>query len=367
MIIEFILLCVILVVIAIDFLVKKRKKSSSKEIEKFQESDTNNIKKLAILKWAIISLAVLSLGSIVIYQIVFAPITYKYSEVTFNNNLAYLKNDMSLLTGKINDSTYKGLFVDGKREGNHKFHFFYYSNKDSVIRKLEDRFFQGIFNDLKFYYYKNDNEHGNGVLRKWSEESNYQNGKLEGLTHVWFQNGQLRFKGNYRNGMLEGLTTVWYENGQLRFKGNYRNGKLEGLTQMWYQNRQLKLDYKYFNKKPANGLNRKWRKNGQLLSFHNYYKGTGSRQYYYENGQTAEKHSHTDGKLESIKKWYKNGQLESEQIYKNGIKAFLRVWWENGIQCKEVSYKGFGDSYSEWDENGELLYKGSFRNWENIY
>lgn len=96
---------------------------------------------------------------------------------------------------------------------------------------------------------------------------------------------------------LEGLTQVWFQNGQLRFKGNYRNGMLEGLTNVWFQ----------------------------------------------------------------------NGQLNSEQIYKNGIKAFSRVWWESGIQCREISYIGFGDNVSEWDENGELLYKGSFRNWKNIY
>jgi len=97
------------------------------------------------------------------------------------------------------------------------------------------------------------------------------------------------------------------------------------------------------------------------------YKGTGSEQGYYENGAKYERLSYTDGKLESWLIWHENGQLESDRIYKNGIKAFLRVWWENGILAREISYIGFGDSASEWDENGELLYKGSFRNWENIF
>ena len=126
--IELVLLGLIAVVLIVDFIlrgIKKRKKSSSKEIEKFEESETSTVKKPAILKWAIISLAVLSLGSLVVYQIVFAPKTYKSAEVTFNNNLAYLKTDMSLLTGKINDSIHKGLFVDGKREGFHKIKFTY--------------------------------------------------------------------------------------------------------------------------------------------------------------------------------------------------------------------------------------------------
>ena len=187
--IEFILLGVILLVIAIDFLVKKRKKSSSKEIEKFQESETSAVKKPAILKWAIISLAVLSLGSLVVYQIVFAPKTYKSAEVTFNNNLAYLKTDMSLLTGKINDNIYKGWFVNGKEEGFHR------------------------------------RWHKNGQLKR---EGNYINGKPEGLHRWWYKNGQLEAEGNFVNAKQDGLWRLWFENGQLKAEGNYVDGEMVG-------------------------------------------------------------------------------------------------------------------------------------------
>jgi len=187
--IEFILLGVILLVIAIDFLVKKRKKSSSKEIEKFQESETSAVKKPAILKWAIISLAVLSLGSLVVYQIVFAHKTYKSAEVTFNNNLAYLKTDMSLLTGEINDNINKGLFVNGKEEGFHR------------------------------------RWHKNGQLKR---EGNYINGKPEGLHRWWYKNGQLEAEGNFVNAKEDGLWRLWFENGQLKAEGNYVDGEMVG-------------------------------------------------------------------------------------------------------------------------------------------
>ena len=179
--IEFILLGVILLVIAIDFLVKKRKKSSSKEIEKFEESETSAVKKPAILKWAIISLAVLSLGSLVVYQIVFAPKTYKYAEVTFNNNLAYLKTDMSLLTGEIKDNIYKGLFVNGKREG----------------------------------------------LHRW-----------------WYKNGQLEAEGNFVNANQDGLWRLWFENGQLKAERNYVDGEMEGLGRTWNINGKKPIKWK---------------------------------------------------------------------------------------------------------------------------
>ena len=89
--IELILLGVILLVVAIDFLVKKRKKNFSNEIEKFEDFKNENVKKPVILKWVLISLVLVSLGSLVVYQIVFAPKTYKSSEVVFNDDLAYLK------------------------------------------------------------------------------------------------------------------------------------------------------------------------------------------------------------------------------------------------------------------------------------
>ena len=203
--IELVLLGLIAVVIAIDFLVKKRKKSSSKEIEKFQESETSAVKKPAILKWAIISLAVLSLGSLVVYQIVFAPKTYKYAEVTFNNNLAYLKTDMSLLTGEIKDNIYKGLFVNGKEEGFHR------------------------------------RWHKNGQIKR---EGNYINGKGEGLHRWWYKNGQLEAEGNFVNNNNDGLWRLWFENGQLKAEGNYVDGEMEGLGRTWNINGKKPIKWK---------------------------------------------------------------------------------------------------------------------------
>ena len=95
---------------------------------------------------------VITLGSLLVYQILFAPKTYKTSEVTFVKNLTYLKNDMSLLTGRINDSRNKGVFVNGKAEGLYK------------------------------EWYEN------GQLKR---ERNYVNGKEEGLSRYWDENDNL--------------------------------------------------------------------------------------------------------------------------------------------------------------------------------
>ena len=246
--IEFILLGVILLVIAIDFLVKKRKKSSSKEIEKFQESETSAVKKPAILKWAIISLAVLSLGSLVVYQIVFAPKTYKSAEVTFNNNLAYLKTDMSLLTGKINDSIHKGLFVDGKREGFHKIKYSYFG-KDTILNFAEGEFLNNKYVGLWSFYHKNGELSGKGNYNESKGEklgsSGIPSDNRVGLWRFWYENGQLKAEGNYVNGKVKALWRWWYENGQLKQEGNYCNNNDEGLWRYWYENGNRKSN-KYY-------------------------------------------------------------------------------------------------------------------------
>ena len=248
MIIEFILLCVILVVIAIDFLVKKRKKSSSKEIEKFQESETSAVKKPAILKWAIISLAVLSLGSLVVYQIVFAPKTYKSAEVTFNNNLAYLKTDMSLLTGKINDSIHKGLFIDGKREGFHKIKYSYFG-KDTILNFAEGEFLNNKYVGLWSFYHKNGELSGKGNYNESKGEklgsSGIPSDNRDGLWRFWWENGQLKQELNLVNDKIKGFTRTWYENGQLEEEGNVLNGYKDGLWRFWDENGK-RLSNKYY-------------------------------------------------------------------------------------------------------------------------
>ena len=246
--IEFILLGVILLVIAIDFLVKKRKKSSSKEIEKFQESETSTVKKPAILKWAIISLAVLSLGSLVVYQIVFAPKTYKSAEVTFNNNLAYLKTDMSLLTGKINDSIHKGLFVDGKKEGFHKIQYTYFG-KDTILNFAEGEFLNNKYVGLWSFYHKNGELSGKGNYNESKGEklgsTGIPNNNRDGLWRYWYENGQLEWEINYVNGKSEGLYRRWYENGQLEKEGNFVNDNAKGLWRYWNENGKRKSN-KYY-------------------------------------------------------------------------------------------------------------------------
>ena len=167
---------------------------------------TETPKKAAVTKRIIFSIAVFSLA-IIAYRIYYSPKTYKRTEIVFNKDLVYVKKDMTLLNGKINDDRHKGEFVNGMKEGLHREWYNNYGQLES--------------------------------------EGNYLNGKIEGLWRSWHENGQLKSEENYLNGEIEGLSRSWHENGQLGFEGNYLSGEREGLWRTWYENGQLKSEVNY--------------------------------------------------------------------------------------------------------------------------
>ena len=57
-------------------------------------------------------------------------------------------------------------------------------------------------------------------------EVTYKVGKKDGLETVWYENGQMSFKGTFKDGKKDGLVTWWYENGQKRDERNYKDGEL---------------------------------------------------------------------------------------------------------------------------------------------
>jgi len=75
----------------------------------------------------------------------------------------------------------------------------------------------------------------NGVSIWWHEngnksmEENYKNGKRDGLETEWFENGQKELEANYKGGKQDGLETGWYENGQKEYNGNWKDAQQDGL------------------------------------------------------------------------------------------------------------------------------------------
>ena len=73
---------------------------------------------------------------------------------------------------------------------------------------------------------------------------NYKDGKQDGLSEDFHENGQLYSRKNYKDGKEEGLTEEFWENGQLQFRINFKNGKEDGLWEYFDEDGNLTSCYK---------------------------------------------------------------------------------------------------------------------------
>ena len=55
-------------------------------------------------------------------------------------------------------------------------------------------------------------------------EEYYKDGKLNGLSTWWYENGPKKFERRYEGGKLNGLSTFWHENGQIECEGFFKDG-----------------------------------------------------------------------------------------------------------------------------------------------
>ncbi len=334
-----------------------------------KKSGIETPKKAAVTRGIIFSIAVFSLA-IIAYGIYNSLRTYKRAEIVFNKDLAYVKKDMSLLNGKINDSLHKGEFVNGMKEGFHSIQYLY-TGKDTLFSNAEGQFKNNTYTGEWLFYYQSGMLYTKGVYAGSNGESKgstgVPNSEREGLWRFWHENGQLSQEGNYLNGKVEGLRRWWYENGQLEQEENSVNGKEEGLIRLWHENGELKQEGNYVNGK-AEGLYVRWYENGQLNQEGNYLNGEmeGLLRTWYENGQQRSEGNYLNGKLEGLLRlWHENGQLQDEGNYLNFKREGLfRSWYENG-QLKQEGNHVNGEReglWRLWHENGQLNQEGDYLN-----
>ena len=70
---------------------------------------------------------------------------------------------------------------------------------------------------------------------KKKKETNYIDGKENGLQVRWYMEGQKKVEGNWTDGKKDGLWVEYYENGQKQVEGNYMDGKQDGLKVGWHE------------------------------------------------------------------------------------------------------------------------------------
>jgi antitoxin component YwqK of YwqJK toxin-antitoxin module len=59
-------------------------------------------------------------------------------------------------------------------------------------------------------------------------QGSIKSGLIEGSWVVYYENGDLQYKGEFKNGVSEGPYVAYWDNGQLHSAGDYKDGKMEG-------------------------------------------------------------------------------------------------------------------------------------------
>ena len=105
--------------------------------------------------------------------------------------------------------------------------------------------------------------------------------------YSYYPNGQQEYAAEYLNGKLDGMSRHWSEDGFIISESEYSHGKLHGNWKKYYDNQTIMYEAHYFH--------------GQKH---------GKEKWYYNNGQVKSEESFHYGVSESpIIRWYPNGSI----------------------------------------------------------
>jgi hypothetical protein len=102
--------------------------------------------------------------------------------------------------------------------------------------------------------------------------TNYKDGKEDGPSTSWYENGQKYFEIHYKDGKRNGLDTKWYENGMKQSETHYKDGEPDGLHTAWYSNGR-KRGEKHFKDGKEDGLWTEWDEDGEKTFEGNFFEG----------------------------------------------------------------------------------------------
>jgi hypothetical protein len=99
----------------------------------------------------------------------------------------------------------------------------------------------------------------------------YRNGKLEGVSKGWYENGQSQWVSLYKNNLMKGNSKYWRENGQRWIDGNYHEGLRHGTHRVWHKNGRIET-LEFYQNGDVVGESKAWNENGNLTNheYHGY-------------------------------------------------------------------------------------------------
>ena len=84
-------------------------------------------------------------------------------------------------------------------------------------------------------------------LGKKIAEVTFKENKKNGWFKQYYLNGKLKLEKEYKDDILDGLSKSYYKNGNLHVKMNMKLGLLHGISEEYYENKILKTETSYKN------------------------------------------------------------------------------------------------------------------------
>jgi len=187
------------------------------------------------------------------------------------------------------------------------------SRRDGVTRRYYEN--GALMIEANF---KNSEPHG--TFREYYENSNL-------MAEEVYNDGQLIIQKRFdRNGNLNDVARRYYQNGQIRIEAGFREGKPEGITREYHENGSLMAEEYY--------------RNGTLISRKGY-DGSGtlmvSVKEFYGNGHVR---NETDFHEGIYKEYYRSGAIKIDARFKDKKPhGLIKEYYEEGILAAEDGYE----------------------------
>lgn len=241
----------------------------------------------------------------------------------------------------------------------------------------------------------------NGVYEEWStdgetllERIHYKDGKANGISESWYQNGQQHERATMKDDHYVGPVTVWHENGQVRLQGNFdEDAKKDGKHEGWFKNGNKRYEVNYDHGQLV-GERREWYEDGTLATVYKY-DDTGELQVhevygpygietrytypndndrieerFYRGGRLASKERRTDGQLEGLQEYFfTDGAIRERANYHRSEKdGLLEKWHPNGQLWRRENWKDGKKEgiFESFDRNGDLVSRSVFHDGELV-
>ena len=135
----------------------------------------------------------------------------------------------------------------------------------------------------------------------------------------------------YKNGKENGPTTLYSENGKIRREENYKNGQKEGLQRDFAPDGSITETM--FKNNQENGITKVYNKDGILVSETNFVKGQkeGEAKEYYDQGTLRLVVTYKNNELDGIaREYYEDGQLKEDRAFDKGKLVRISRYDEQG-------------------------------------